>query len=102
MNKQGMTTCGGTGWRSVEHRLGNVEKTLDHVIELQVQMVDLLKGQQEQLNHQQQQIDRMQQNLESMNRFNIQTRRLWILIARKANWFDEDESKQVGAGRPLI
>ena len=68
----------------VEHRLGNVEKTLDRVIELQVQMVDLLRGQQEQLDH-------MQRNLESMNRFNIQTRRLWILIARKANWLDEDD-----------
>ena len=34
----------------------------------------------------------MQQNLESMNRFNIQTRRLWILIARKAS-LDDDLSK---------
>ena len=78
--------------------MGSVEKVLDHVVDLQVQMVDLLKGQQEQLNQQQQhinlvqhQIDRMQRNLESMNRFNIQTRRLWILIARKANWLDEDD-----------
>ena len=47
-------------------------------------MVDLLRGQQEQLDH-------LQRNLESMNRFNVQTRRLWILIARKANWLDEDD-----------
>jgi hypothetical protein len=57
-------------------------------------MVELLKGQQDQLNHQQRQIDQMQQNLDGMNRFNIRTRRLWILIARKANWLDEDDISQ--------
>ena len=36
-------------------------------------------------------IDMMQQELQSMNRFNLQTRRLWIIMARKNNLLDDDE-----------
>lgn len=39
-------------------------------------------------------IDMMQQELESMNRFNLQTRRLWIIMARKNNMLDEDDFDQ--------
>ena len=36
-------------------------------------------------------IDMMQQELQSMNRFNLQTRRLWIIMARKNNMLDDDD-----------
>ena len=34
---------------------------------------------------------RQDEKLEEMRRFNRQTRRLYVLIARKANWLDEDD-----------
>ena len=35
--------------------------------------------------------ERQQRNTESMEMFNRETRRMWILIARKVDWLDEDE-----------
>ncbi len=46
---------------------------------------------QEQMNHFQQQMGRFQQHMESMDRFNRQTRNLWVKIARKVDWLDEDD-----------
>ena len=33
----------------------------------------------------------MEKRLESMDRFNRQTRRLWVMIARKVDWLDEED-----------
>ena len=33
----------------------------------------------------------VEQNLESVRRFDRQTRKLWIMIARKVDWLDEDD-----------
>ena len=36
-------------------------------------------------------MQKLDEGLEETRRFNRQTRRLYVLIARKANWLDEDE-----------
>ena len=38
--------------------------------------------------------DAMEQNLEELVRFNRQTRRLWIIVARKSNLLDDDDIKK--------
>jgi hypothetical protein len=37
---------------------------------------------------------KLEEGLEEMRRFNRQTRRLFVLIARKADWLDDDEITQ--------
>ena len=38
--------------------------------------------------------DAMEQNIEELVRFNRQTRRLWIIVARKSNLLDDDDIKK--------
>jgi hypothetical protein len=53
-------------------------------VDQQVQMHQF----QEQMHHQ---MHQFQEHMRSMDRFNQQTRRLWVKIAKKADWLDEDD-----------
>jgi chromosome segregation ATPase len=46
---------------------------------------------QEQMHQFQEQMHQFQEHMRSMDRFNQQTRRLWVKIAKKADWLDEDD-----------
>ena len=49
----------------------------------------------QQMEHQQLQMERQQQQIASMERFNLQTRRMWISIARKLDLPDEDAESEI-------
>ena len=116
----------------MEKRLGNVENSLDRLVVIQGDVVEMLKGQRqeiletrqhnerlaiiqrdvvEMLKEQREEILEIRRNNErlaiiqrdvvemlkeqrqevlEMKRFNQQTRQLWVLIARKMDWLDED------------
>jgi t-SNARE complex subunit (syntaxin) len=82
---------------TIETRLENVEnqaKSLEMIISdistLQGQMVELLKHQQDHLEKHDKQLEHQQQQLDSMQRFNVQTRRMWVSMAQKMDWDYED------------
>lgn len=59
-----------------DEQISNQEKNLEKLDEL-------MERQQQQIEHQQQQLDTMQ-------RFNVQTRQMWIAVARKVDLDYED------------
>ena len=89
----------------VVQRLDDMNETLNTVTSTQHLMAELLAGQQEQLTAiredqkaQQEQLTAIREDLKThreelreVRRFNEQTRRLWILIARNMEWLPDDE-----------
>ena len=103
----------------IEQRLDSIESTLDHLLRLHGDLIKaMLEMKQQNTNTQNQigqinrridqtnqridqtdrrivqmdrRIDLMQQELEGINRSNLQTRRLWIIMARKHNMLDDDD-----------
>ncbi len=65
------------------------------VKELQVHQQKQMAEQQKQMADQQKQISEMRrehrEQMESMHRFNRGTRKLWVAIAKKVEWLDEDD-----------
>ncbi len=89
----------------IEKRLDSIDDTLGHLLQVNEVLANAVlelkqlnvhtQTQIGQINQRLDQTDRridlMQQELESMNRFNLQTRRLWIVMARKHNMLDDDD-----------
>ena len=82
----------------IGERLHYVSDTLDQVDRTQNLMVDLFARQQQHLEVQQQHLQTLtdefrlhREDSREMHRFNQQTRRMWILIARNMEWLPEDE-----------
>ena len=69
-------------------RLTVLEGAVEALVELNKNVVEILKGQEGRL-------DRMDAHLAEMQRENRQTRRIWIAIARKQNLFDDEEFRDV-------
>ena len=96
----------------IEQRLDSIDDTLDHLLRLHGDLIKaIIEMKQQNANTQNQigqinrridqtnqridqtdqRIDQMQQELEAINRSNLQTRRLWIIMARKHNMLDDDD-----------
>ena len=103
---------------SLEMILYSISKHEDHVMDLHAQVVEMLKDQklhllkhdeqianqqvhlqkldvllerqQQQMEHQQRQMEKQDERLDSMQRFNVQTRRIWVSMARKMDLDYED------------
>ena len=80
----------------VEMMKDNKQHLLKHDVHLE-KLDKLLERQQlqmerqgQQMEHQQLQMERQQQQIASMERFNLQTRRMWISMARQMDWPYED------------
>ena len=97
---------------TLEHRVAANEQTINQIMALQETTLELMRevkliqvNQQRQINQHQERMDRFeeqmqqfqqqmlqfQEHMKSMDRFNRQTRRLWIKIAQKVDWLDEDD-----------
>ena len=95
-----------------EKRLQSVESGVDLLLELNARVVQSLGNHEEQLDELKKQTAAMErradamekraeamekraeaveQGLESVRRFDRQTRRLWVMMARKMDWLDDDE-----------
>ena len=84
--------------------MGNAENILDRLANVHIDVVEMLKGQRAEILEIRQHNDRLvniqgdvvemlkgqRQEILEMKRFNQQTRQLWVLIARKMDWLDED------------
>ncbi len=68
-------------------KLDNLQEKQQQLMERQQQQ---LERQQQQLEHQQRQLEKQDERRKSMERFNLQTRRMWISMARHMNWDYED------------
>ena len=103
---------------SLEMILNSISKHEDHVMDLHAQVVEMLRDQklhllkhdeqianqqvhlqkldvllerqQQQMEHQQRQMEKQDERLDSMQRFNVQTRRIWVSMARKMDLDYED------------
>ena len=60
---------------TVEDRLGRIENTVDKLVALQENVVEILRNQ--------------QALLEEMRQDNAYTRKLWVAVARKLDLFDD-------------
>ena len=60
---------------TVEERLGRIENTVDRLVALQEDIVEILKSH--------------QALLEEMRQDNAYTRKLWVAVARKLDLFDD-------------
>lgn len=99
----------------IEKRLDSIDDTLGHLLRVNEVLADAVLEMKQQNSQTQIQIgqinrridqtnqridqtdrriDLMQQEIKSMNRFNLQTRRLWIIMARKHNMLDDDDINQ--------
>ena len=67
---------------TVEDRLGRIENTVDKLVALQEDIVEILRNQQALLESQQAVLEEMRQD-------NAYTRKLWVAVARKLNLFDD-------------
>ena len=97
---------------TIEKRLTSVESAIDAILELNTHVVQSLANHETQISELKKQTAAMEnraaamekraaamekraeateQSLESVKRFDRQTRKLWIMIARKADWLDEDD-----------
>ena len=97
---------------AIEERLTSVESAIDAILELNTHVVQSLADQQrrtiamekwaestekraaameKRAAAMEKRAEAMEQNLESVRRFDRQTRKLWIMIARKVDWLDEDD-----------
>ena len=96
----------------IEERLTSVESAIDAILELNTHVVQSLANHETQISELKKQTAAMEnraaamekraaamekraeateQSLESVRRFDRQTRKLWIMIARKVDWLDEDD-----------
>ena len=97
---------------TIEKRLTSVESAIDAILELNTHVVQSLVNHETQISELKKQTAAMEnraaamekraaamekraeateQSLESVRRFDRQTRKLWIMIARKVDWLDEDD-----------
>ena len=104
---------------TIEKRLTSVESAIDAILELNTHVVQSLANHETQISELKKQTAAMEnraaamekraeamekraaamekragateQSLESVKRFDRQTRKLWIMIARKVDWLDEDD-----------
>ena len=67
-----------------QQQMGQFQQQMN---QFQVQMHQF----QQQMGQFQQQMHQFQEHMGSMDRFNRQTRRLWVNIAKKVDWLDEDD-----------
>ncbi len=95
----------------MEKRLESVEDSQDRLTTMQGDVLEILKGQREEILEIRQQTERLsliqlevteilraqneelklhREELQESKRFNRQTRQLWVIIARKMDWLDED------------
>ena len=95
----------------MEERLGTVENNVDKLINIQSGVVEILREQRgeilelrrdigrlanlqvdvvEMLRVQHEELILHREELQETKRFNQQTRKLWVIIARKMDWLDED------------
>ncbi len=95
----------------MEGRLTSVEKGQDMLVAIQGDILEVLKGQREEileikrnserlaiiqrdmvvmLKGQQEELKLHREELQEMKRFNQQTRQMWVMMARKMDWLDED------------
>ena len=95
----------------MEQRLGRVENNQDTLIRIQSDVIEILKEQRkeiqeirrdtsrlasiqvdvvEMLRVQHEELRLQREELQETKRFNQQTRKLWVIIARKMDWLDED------------
>ena len=69
---------------AMERRADAMEKRADAVEEWAASMVKRADVMEKRL-------ESVEQSLESVRRFDRQTRRLWVMIARKVDWLDEED-----------
>ena len=88
----------------MEQRLVSVENSQARLTTIQGDVLEILKGQREEILEIRRQSERLaiiqrdvaetlklhREELQEMKRFNRQTRQMWVLIARKMDWLDED------------
>ncbi len=88
----------------MEERMGGVENNQDRLAIIQGDVLEMLKGHREEILEIRRNNERLaiiqrdvvemlkeqRQEVLEMKRFNQQTRQLWVLIARKMDWLDED------------
>ena len=88
----------------MEQRLGSVENNVDKLINIQSDVIEMLKEQRGEILELRRDTTRLanlqvdvvemlrvqHEELQEMKRFNQQTRKLWVIIARKMDWLDED------------
>ncbi len=92
----------------IEKRLTSIESAIETLIELNTHYARSLADQQRRTEAMERRAEAMEkraeamekraeateQSLESVKRFDRQTRKLWIMIARKVDWLDEDDIDQ--------
>ena len=81
---------------TTEERLDRLEETDRKLTELAADVVAILRHQQEQLDHHQERIDHQQEQLEEIHRDARMTQRLWVRLATKYGWLDDEDSEEDG------
>ena len=83
---------------TLEQRVTPTEESIKHIMALQGTTLEFIREvrqsqvkQQEQIDRLEQRMDQFEKHMKSMDRFNRQTRHLWIKIAQKVDWLDEDD-----------
>lgn len=72
-------------------RMAILQDVMVRLSEIALDNKQMLRNHEAILTRQDERLARQDEKLEEMRRFNRQTRRLYVLIARKANWLDEDD-----------
>ena len=83
---------------TLEQRVSANETAINQLMTIQEGILELIRevkqvqvDQQVQMHQFQEQMHQFQEHMRSMDRFNQQTRRLWVKIVKKADWLDEDD-----------
>ena len=83
---------------TTEERLSHIEAAIVQLIDLNTNLSQSLAEQRRRTLAMEKRADAIEEwaagtekRLESMDRFNRQTRRLWVMIARKVDWLDEED-----------
>ena len=75
----------------LDRSIANHAERMARLQDVMVTLGEIVSDNKQMLRNHEAILARQDEKLEEMRRFNRQTRRLYILIARKANWLDEDD-----------
>ncbi|MDE2718636.1 MAG: hypothetical protein OXI33_16720 [Chloroflexota bacterium] len=82
---------------TTEQRLERLEETDRKLTELTADVIRMIQHQQEQLDQHQERIDHQQEQLEEIRTDAKMTRRLWMRLAAKYGWLDDEDVNGDGA-----
>ena len=84
---------------TTEHRLERLEETDRKLTELTADVIRMIQYQQEQLDQHQEILAHQQELLDEVRQDTKMTRRLWVRLATKYGWLDEEDLDGDGAVR---